>query len=85
VGKLTHQIKERKMEEAKIIFIEELKVSFSNLKAKGEKISKEALELVAKELSDMFARIVVRTENKLDDFFLAVKPLIDREIEKISE
>lgn len=70
-------------EKLKEILKEELATSAGKLKGKGIDLAKEALEDVALEMSDMMARIAVRTENKLDDTYLIVKPLLDKELDKI--
>ncbi len=74
---------EEKKEKFKEILKEELKVSGTKLKEKGIELAKEALEDVALEMSDMMARIAVRTENKVDDTYLILKPLLDKELDKI--
>lgn len=71
------------MSDVKEILKEELKASGEKLKTKGIALGKEALEDVALELSDMFARVANRTVNKADDFFNMVKPMLDKEIDKI--
>lgn len=73
------------MSDIKQILGEELKVSAEKLKSEGVELGKEALEKVAKEMSDMFGRVAVRTENKTDDFFLMIKPMLDTQIDKISD
>lgn len=74
---------ENKNKDFKVIFKEELEISGRKLKEKGIELAKEALEDTALEMSDMMARIAARTENKLDDIYLAVKPVLDRELDKI--
>lgn len=69
--------------ETKEILKEELAKSGEKLKAKGIELGKEALEEVAKEVSDMVGRVAVRTPNKADDIYLAIKPILDGEIDKI--
>ena len=69
--------------ELKDIVKEEMKVSLENLKVKGKVLLKEELEDIAMEVSDMLARISVRSETKMDDFFLMIKPMLDKEIDKI--
>ena len=69
--------------ETKQILKEELETSAKNLKAKGVELGKEALEAVALEMSEMFSKVAVRTENKVDDFFLIIKPMLDKELNKI--
>lgn len=69
--------------ETKEILKEELAKSAEKLKAKGVELGKEALEAVALEMSDCFSNVAVRTENKVDDFFLVIKPMLDKELDKI--
>jgi hypothetical protein len=69
--------------ETKEILKEELAKSAERLKAKGVELGKEALEEVALEMSDCFSNVAVRTENKVDDFFLIIKPMLDKELDKI--
>ena len=69
--------------ETKEILKEELAKSAERLKAKGVELGKEALEEVALEMSDCFSKVATRTEGKADDFFLVIKPMLDREIDKI--
>lgn len=74
---------EVKKEEFKDILKDELKKSGEKLKEKGIVLAKEALEDVALEMSDMTARIAQRTEGKIDDTYLIIKPLLDKELDKI--
>ena len=71
--------------DAKTIIKEELETTAANLKKEGIELGKEALEIVAKEMSDLVGRVVVRTEGKADDIYLAIKPILDGKIEEISE
>jgi len=67
----------------KQILKEELKVSLDKLKEDGIELGKEALEKVAMETSDCFARVAVRTDNKADDFYLMLRGMVEKEIDKI--
>lgn len=69
--------------ELKVIVKEELKVSLEKLKEQGKVLLKEELEDIALEVSDMMGRIAVRSENKVDDFYLVVRPMLDKELDKI--
>jgi len=57
----------------KEILKEELKVSVAKFKEMGFEISEEMAMKLMVEVSDMLGRIAVRTENKIDDFYLIVK------------
>lgn len=70
--------------ELKEILKEELKVSGENLKEKGIELGKEALEEVAKEMSNMLERVADKTPNKGDDFYKVIKPMIDEKLEGIN-
>lgn len=67
----------------KLIVKEELKASMAVLKEKGVELGKEALEDVALEMSDMMGRVALRSDNKIDDFYLIVKPMLNKELDKI--
>ncbi len=67
----------------KSILEEELKASFAKLKEEGKQVSREVLEIVVLEVSDMVLRISKRTENKVDDFYAMIKGMIDEELKKI--
>lgn len=70
-------------QELKDVVKEELKVSAERLKEKGIVLAKEALEDVALEISDMLGRVAAKSENKIDDVYLVMKPLLDKELDKI--
>ena len=73
------------MSDLKLIVKEEMAVALENLKAKGKDIGEEALEEIASEISDAFGRIVVRTDGSTDDFFLMIKPMLDKKIDEIHD
>lgn len=74
---------EQRKVEFKAIFKDELEKSLETLKKDGKQILKEELEDIARELSDMYARIAVRTPGKTDDFFLLIKSALDDKIDNI--
>lgn len=76
---MTEEVKK----DIKEILKEELKISGEKLKEKGIVLAKEALEDVALEISDMIARVAVKSENKVDDFYLVIKPMLDKELDGI--
>ena len=67
----------------KEIIKEELAASMEVLKVKGIQLGKEALEDVALEMSQMMGRIAVKSENKVDDFYLSVQGMLEMQIDKI--
>ena len=69
--------------ELKDIVKEELSKSLEVLKVKGIQLGKEAAEDVALEMSQMMARVAVRSENKVDDFYLSVQAMLEAQIDKI--
>jgi hypothetical protein len=72
------------MKNVKEILKEEIAISGDKLKEKGIELGKEALETVALEMSDMMARVAVKTENKMDDLYLTVKGMVDAKLDDIN-
>ena len=70
-------------EELKVIVKEELEKSLEVLKVKGIQVGKEMLEDVAIEMSQMMGRVAVRSENKVDDFYLSVQGMLEAQMDKI--